>query len=113
MIPAMSKAIFMQDGAPAHTARKTQGWSRENLPGFWEKQKWPGNSPVLNPIENIWLIVQDLINKIKPAVNVNDLDKMLKNAWSSIDPNILERLYLGIPMRVQKFIELSGEYIGK
>ena len=113
MMPDMSKAIFMQDGAPAHTARRTQDWCRQNLPGFWEKQKWPGNSPDLNPIENIWSIVQDKIDRMKPAVNVDGLEKMLENAWASIDPDILERLYLGMPMRIQKCIELSGDYIGK
>ena len=50
MVPNMSKAVFMQDGAPAHTSKMTQGWCKENLANYWEKTKWPGNSPDLNPI---------------------------------------------------------------
>ena len=30
-------AVFMQDGAPAHTSKKTQGWCKENLANYWEK----------------------------------------------------------------------------
>ncbi|KAI6646178.1 hypothetical protein LOD99_9385 [Oopsacas minuta] len=54
----MSETIFMQDGAPAHTAIRTQKWLSEHLPGFWEKGVWSSNSPDLNPIENHWSIKQ-------------------------------------------------------
>jgi hypothetical protein len=30
--------IWQQDGAPAHTLKKTQDWCRENLSFFWEKE---------------------------------------------------------------------------
>ena len=48
LLPKMSEAIFQQAGAPAHNAAKTQAWCRSNLPGFWEKGVWPGNSPDLS-----------------------------------------------------------------
>ena len=37
MISKMSKLIFMQDGAPAHTAKLTQDWCQQNFPEFWPK----------------------------------------------------------------------------
>ena len=43
MLKNMSKSIFMQDGAPAHTARKTQQWCIDHLNAFVEKTEWPGN----------------------------------------------------------------------
>ena len=33
--------VFQQDGAPSHTARKTQEWLTVNFPGFWDKSIWP------------------------------------------------------------------------
>jgi len=42
--------IFQQDGAPAHTARVTQEWLHANCPEIIEKDRWPPNSPDLNPL---------------------------------------------------------------
>ena len=37
LVPDPSQAVFMQVGAPTHTAKKTQDWCRDNLPSFWAK----------------------------------------------------------------------------
>ena len=50
MVNRRTETVFMQDGAPAHTARVTQAWCEENLPGFLKKEEWPPNSPDLNRI---------------------------------------------------------------
>ncbi|GFS76080.1 uncharacterized protein TNCV_4666801 [Trichonephila clavipes] len=42
--------IVMQDGAPCHTARSIKAFlAEQNIPLL----DWPGNSPDMNPIENI------------------------------------------------------------
>ena len=45
MVETRSDAIFMQDGAPSHTSRRTQNGCANHVPGFWDKATWPGNSP--------------------------------------------------------------------
>ena len=46
---------FQQDGARAHTAANTQEWCTINFLSFIEKNRWPANSPDLNPLDySVW-----------------------------------------------------------
>jgi len=56
---------FMQDGAPCHTAKATMKWFRDNsVPVL----SWPGNSPDINPIENMWQLMKRKVEaKFVPA----------------------------------------------
>ena len=50
--------IFMQDGAPCHRSKIVKKFLEENHVTTLD---WPGNSPDLNPIENLWAKMKDLV----------------------------------------------------
>ena len=111
MLENMSGYVFMQDGAPAHTAKLTQQWCQDNLRGLWKKTDWPGNSPDLNPIENLWAILKEKVNENGQITRLDDLIKSLKSAWQAISPTILQNLVSSMPERIKCVLERDGNYI--
>ena len=64
-----SYVVFQQDGAPCHTARMVSKWFKDN--GI-EVLEWPGQSPDMNPIENLWRLLKIKVAQ-KHAKSLDDL----------------------------------------
>ena len=82
---------FMDDNAPMHRARIVQNWFAEHQSDF-QHLSWPQHSPNLNPIENVWDMVERCIRKhsLLPS-NLQDLKSCIANAWYSLDVNALQK----------------------
>ena len=52
--------IFMHDGAPCHQLKIIKQFLTENHIKILD---WPGNSPDLSLIENLWFKMKDLVSK--------------------------------------------------
>ena len=52
MVVNKSRFTFQQDFA--HTSKRAHDWCLLNLRNFINKDDWPGNSPDLNPMENLF-----------------------------------------------------------
>uniref|UniRef100_A0A914E696 Tc1-like transposase DDE domain-containing protein n=1 Tax=Acrobeloides nanus TaxID=290746 RepID=A0A914E696_9BILA len=100
---------FQQDGAPAHKARETQNFLRDNYPDVitvdvhWRNAngEWPPNSPDLNPLDYaIWSILMEKACQ-KPHPNVESLKRALKKAWKEITLADLVKIVDNFPKRLQ------------
>ena len=56
--------VFQHDGAPSHTAKSVKAFLSENKVAVLP---WPSNSPDMNPIENLWMIVKQRIAEKRPT----------------------------------------------
>ena len=102
--------VFVQDGAPCHTAKITQKWLDEHL-NYWAKDMWPPSSPDLNPLDfSIWAKVQsDACKDTHP--NTTALIKSVTKALSNMSEDYIRNTCARFRPRVEAVIKCEGEYI--
>jgi hypothetical protein len=101
-----NSGIFMHNGAPCHKAKSISNFLEEK---FVEVLLWPGNSPDMNPIENLWAIVKQRLKKIYITTKAQ-LIHALEEVWST-DPEIqpcCKKLVNSMPKRVNSLIKNKG-----
>lgn len=96
----------MQDGAPCHRAMSVKKFLASKkiqiLP-------WPGNSPDMNPIENLWAIIKRRL-KTKNITTEDQLIKTVEKIWYE-DPEIQSlcpKLIESMPNRIDDNIANKG-----
>ena len=105
------KLKFMQDNAPCHTAKKTKQWLQElkNVHGV-DTIDWPPTSPDLNPIENIWEIVDQRLKNYQITTK-QQLEAATTEIWRQIDIGTCQKLVESMPKRIKAVLKAKGANI--
>lgn len=115
LLPTMNRLYesddwkFMQDHAKCHDAKSTQAWLADNVPDFFDKDSWPAKSPDMNPIENLWSILEDKINR-KSVKSKSDLQIALRAAWNKLDQDTIQSLIDSMPARRAALRKAQGSH---
>ena len=101
--------ILMEDGAPVH---------RCNIANQWRKERgidvlcWPSQSPDLNPIENLWMIMKRKVQQHRSRVgkfkNVEEHKACLQKVWDEMNPEDWNKLIASMPKRIKMVIKSKG-----
>ena len=106
---------FQQDGAPAHTSRRAQGWleqqtPEQQTPDFVNKDEWPPNSPDLNPLDYyVWGAMLHKCQQFVPKPRtVAELRAMLEVIWNDLPHESIQKAILAFRKRLQACCQSEG-----
>lgn len=101
--------VFQQDGATCHTAKSTQEFLAKQSFTYLPKEDWPGNSPDLNPIENLWAKLAWQVAKRQPK-DVAELTRFLKQEWAKFDDDFVASYIKSMPRRIKAVEKSKGQF---
>ena len=111
--PKYPNLVWMQDNASIHRSPALKQYFEES--GI-QKMMWPARSPDMNPIENVWGIITQKMDKMidatkREATSENELFERVQQSANEIEPTVFLNLYKSLRKRLQLVIENQGNAI--
>lgn len=104
----LRNGVFMQDGARAHTSQHTMlALNRLRINPL---VGWPPRSPDLNPIENLWHVLQQAVSARGPWGR-QDLYKFIREEWDQLDQFMINQLVRSYRRRCEQCVERGGKLV--
>lgn len=97
---------FLQDNAPCHKAKKVMKWLSDHNVQLIE---WPGNSPDLNPIENCWNYMKNMLSTCNTSSVPRLSHEILKMWTTEMKLDYFRNLSDSMPKRLQMVIKAKGQ----
>ena len=101
-------SVFMHDGAPCHRSKVVQSFLDQQRINVLE---WPGNSPDLNHIENLWSTMKGKVAAQQPSILVGP-QHAIKEMWvKNLDVEYCRKQFLSMPKRIKNVIKCKGGHM--
>ena len=110
--PAIATWRWSKTGHQHTQPRPPTRGAKKNLPNFIEKPCWPPNFPDINPVENLWSIMDEVVYKDPTPKTKKDLKRWLKQAWKKIPLSTPHDLSHSMPQRLRNVITNKGGHDG-
>jgi transposase len=116
LIPAANKLFgdenldweLQQDKATCHTAKSTVAFLEEK--SITVVEGWPTKGDDINPMENLWAILDEKLEEEKFDTQ-QSMKKAVLKIWSQVDDGLLTRLINSVPDRLRRIVKAKGASI--
>ena len=98
--------VILQDNAPCHNAKETMAWleGEEML-----LMNWLASSPDLNPIENVWGLLKERLNRRgERPVTEATMIKAIQEEWDRLTDEKILNIIHSMPARVHAVVDAEG-----
>ena len=100
--------VLQQDNDPKHKSKLCMDYlNTKERQGKIVLMKWPVQSPDLNPIEQLWALLDEKINKSR-ASNLFSLFEQLNETWMNLGTDILQKYVNSMHDRCEAVIKAKG-----
>lgn len=107
--PGYGLPCVVEDNAPIYKAKKTRGRAIQLGMRFLAH---PPSSPCLNPIEHVWNCLKRKLAALQPRpTSQTALFEEAVKIWEEIPQELIDRLIMSMPDRIDAVVEAEGGYI--
>jgi transposase len=96
---------LQQDKATCHMAKSTKEWLEQH--GVEVVEGWPTKGDDINPIENLWAILDDRLASKKFSTKKR-MKTAIRQLWDDVDFSLLHNLIHSVPDRLRRIRKAEG-----
>ena len=101
----ISNPIHLDDSAPSHRTKAIKNWHIENN---IQQIDWPGNSPDLNPIENLWNFIKRKLQKKTINSKRELIEEFIRIYRNEIPSDLFNGLAMSMNKRLKEMLKNNG-----
>ena len=101
----LNNFIFQQNNDPKHKTKKNYFFKSNKI----KLLEWPPQSPDINPIENLWVYLNENVNETNVTDKISYYT-VLQKTWNKIDPEYLKKLIKSVPRRLEALLKAKGRH---